>query len=143
MRNPATTSTIATFPASPRSFGRRPVRAAFAGFTVLVLFRHHQTEKAIFVSDDGDAVGAVWLPKALLGFDRKDRGPFLVVTIDKKLASEKHLDIGTFNYDRLSEAEREQLEDAKECARLNRQRFNQLSGRREAHARCNGRDFYA
>ena len=46
----------------------------------LTMHLHHETEKAILVSDDGDRAKAVWLPKSAVEFDDADgRGSGIVV----------------------------------------------------------------
>lgn len=56
----------------------------------LELHRHHETEKAILVSDDGDSSKAVWLPKSAVEVEENGRG-IVVVTIPERLAIEKGL----------------------------------------------------
>lgn len=107
-----------------RSYDRRPVRSAQSSFTCLVLFKHDESDGQIFVSDDGDAVGAIWIPKAPLLIDPKDRGPFLVVAITHQLASEKRLKVALLDWDRYTPAERAMLKDAVECARRTRSRLS-------------------
>jgi hypothetical protein len=93
MRTAPSTSTIVPFPSASRSFGRRPLKSYFGQLTCLVLVRHAETEKALFVSDDGDKVGAVWVPRALLSIDGINRGPFLVATMSQQFATQKHLQV--------------------------------------------------
>lgn len=138
MRSPATTSTIVPFPMPAQSFGRRPLAAVAGQLTSLVLFRHDQTDAMVSVSDDGDAVSAVWIPKGMIEIAAKDRGPFLVVTISQALARQHNLQVTIFEREFTPE-ERAQLRDASESALRNRQR---LSGGR-SFSRCNGRDHYA
>ena len=54
------------------------------------VFQHHETDKAILVSEDGDRERAVWLPKAACEIERKERG-VIVVTMPERLAIEKGL----------------------------------------------------
>lgn len=128
MRKFPATSNIAPFSApASRSFDRRPLPKVFAEFTCLVLIKHHETAKALLVSDDGDAVGAVWIPRAMVGTDKTDRGRFLVATVSKAFAGEKRIGVGHFKLewtDRLTPDERVQLKSAEELARRTRQRFN-------------------
>jgi hypothetical protein len=51
---------------------------------------HAETEKAIFVSDDGDSDSAVWLPKSQIEIERK-KGNIVEVTLPEWLAEEKGL----------------------------------------------------
>lgn len=106
-----------------RSYDRRPVRSAQSSFTCLVLVKHAESEGQIFVSDDGDAVGAIWIPKAPLLIDPKDRGPFLVVTLTHQLATQKRLRVALLDWDRYTPAER-LLKDAVETARRTRSRLS-------------------
>lgn len=56
----------------------------------LTMQRHHETEKAILVSDDGERAKAVWLPKSAVEVEEKGRG-IVVVTLPEPLAIEKGL----------------------------------------------------
>ena len=51
---------------------------------------HAQTDKAVLVSDDGDRVGAVWLPKSQIEIERKSHA-VAVITLPVWLATEKEL----------------------------------------------------
>lgn len=125
---------------SARSFGRRPLDAAAPQMTALVLTRHQETSAMVFVSDDDDAVGAVWIQKSMVTIERKDRGRFLVVTLSCALARQHDLQIRPRNRDRYTSEERELLTDASQTAARTRDR---LSGRVWTFSRCNGRDHYA
>lgn len=128
MRTSARSSTVLPFSTRTRSFPRRPL-ASFAGHvTCLMLFRHDETATELLVSDDGDAVGAVWLSKALLSIDRTDRGRFLVVTISQRVAHVKHLATPIIDRARFTHEEHDDLEDAIATAARARKR---LSGREE------------
>jgi hypothetical protein len=140
MRDPATTSSIVPFPTPAQSFGRRPLTSFAGQLTALVLVRHQETDAMVFVSDDDDAVGAVWIPKAMLVIDQKDRGSFLVVTISQNLARQHNLQIRVRSWDRYTPDERLMLTDASQTAARARDR---LSGRTKTFSRCNGRDHYA
>ena len=109
-----------------RSYARRPRRSMQSSFTCLVLVKHAENDGQIFVSDDGDPVGAAWLSKAPLLIDPKDRGPFLVVTITHQLATEKRLRVALFDWDRYTPAERALLKDAVETARRTRSRLSRF-----------------
>lgn len=126
-KSPATSSVVPFSGPAARSYDRRPLPKVFVEFTCIVLIKHHETNKALLVSTDGDAVGAVWCPKAMLGLDRVDRGRFLVATVSKAFAGQKRIDIGHLKLewtDRLTPEERTQLKSAEELARRTRQRFN-------------------
>lgn len=108
-----------------RSYDRRPVRSAQSSFTCLVLVKHAESEGQILVSDDGDAVGAIWIPKAPLLIDPKDRGAFLVVTLTHQLATQKRLSaLSILDWDRYTPSERAMLKDAVETARRTRSRLS-------------------
>lgn len=51
---------------------------------------HHETEKAILVSDDGEKSKAIWLPKSQVEFVHKQRG-MIEVTLPEWLATDKGL----------------------------------------------------
>jgi len=51
---------------------------------------HHQTEKAVLVSLDGEKDGAVWLPLSQIEIEKKQRS-IAIVTIPEHLANEKGL----------------------------------------------------
>lgn len=56
----------------------------------LTMHRHHETERAILVSDDGNREKAVWLPKSAVEVEEKGRG-VVIVTLPEPLAIEKGL----------------------------------------------------
>jgi hypothetical protein len=142
-KSPATSIAVPFTPGVARSFDRRTLPKVFAEFTCILLIKHHETAKAMLVSTDGDAVGAVWVPKAMLGLDSMDRGRFLVATVSKAFAGQKRLDIGHLKLewtDRLTPEERTQLRSAEELARRTRQRFN---GTRAQMSWSGGRNVFA
>jgi hypothetical protein len=58
----------------------------------LTLQRHHETDAAILVSDDGDRAKAVWLPKSRVEVVVKDaRKGIVLVTMPERLAIDKGL----------------------------------------------------
>jgi hypothetical protein len=126
-KSPAPSTVVPFTPGVSRSYDRRPLPKVFVEFTCIVLVKHHETAKAVLVSTAGDAVGAVWVPKAMLGLDKTDRGRFLVATVSKAFAGQKRLDVGHLKLewtDQLTPEERTQLKSAEELARRTRQRFN-------------------
>jgi hypothetical protein len=126
-KSPAPSTVVPFTPGVSRSFDRRPLPRVFAEFTCLVLVKHHETAKALLVSDDGDAVGAVWVPKAMLGLDKTDRGRFLVATVSKAFAGQKRIDVGHFKdewLERLTPDETAHLIAAQEAAKRSRQQFS-------------------
>lgn len=56
----------------------------------LDLHLHHETEKAILVSDDGERENAVWIPKSLCEFETAV-GDIVKVTLSERTATEKGL----------------------------------------------------
>lgn len=60
----------------------------------LMVVLHHETEKAVLVSDDGDRARAVWLPKSAV---EVEEGPtamgqkYHTVTLPERLAIDKGL----------------------------------------------------
>lgn len=139
MRNPATTSTIVPFPAASRSFGRRPLPSFFAGLTCLVLVRHLQTDRALFVSDDADRIGAVWIPKAMVTIDPTPRGRILVATMSLTFAQQKGLRPSLIDPAHLLFGEADFVSEAEAVAARTRNRMRGAG----AFNRCNGRDHYA
>lgn len=108
----------------PRSFDRRKVRAVINSLTCLVLVKHGESPTQLFVSDDGDAVGAVWVDRMPVLIDPKDRGPFLVVTMTRTLAQQKGFAPVIRDWDAYTPAERLMLKDAVETAKRNRMRLS-------------------
>jgi hypothetical protein len=142
-KSPAPSNIIPISTVVAQSFGRRPLPKVLVSFTCIVLVKHHETAKAMLVSTDGDAVGAVWCPKAMLGLDQVDRGRFLVATVSKAFAGQKRLDVGHLKLewtDQLTPEERIQLKSAEELARRTRQRFN---GTRAPMSWNGGRNVFA
>lgn len=130
-------------PASPgaRSFGRREVRPQSSGMTCIVLFKHDENASQLYISDDGDATSAVWINRAPVYVEPKDRGRFLVVTMPERMLREKNLSTySIFDWDRYLPEEKLLLKDAVECASRARKR---LCGYRPQRSRCNGRDHFA
>lgn len=135
------TITAGILPASPgqRSFPRRRVRAVFDSLTTLVLVKHDETETQLQVSDDGDPIGAVWIHKAPVLVDPKDRGRFLVVTLTRTMAQQKGLSLCILDRARFLPEERADLEDAVSTAARARQRMS----RREEPLPFPGRNAFA
>jgi hypothetical protein len=60
----------------------------------LLLFEHHRTAAAVFVSDDGDQKNAVWLPLSQVEIEPKPGKPggrAVIVTLPQWLATDKGL----------------------------------------------------
>lgn len=128
MSNPSKSSDV-TFPHAPASFARRAIASnPMAHVTCLVLVKHHETEKALLVSDNGDAVGAVWVPKSMLWLDQADRGRFIVATMSKGFAEQKRL------YPRFIDPARflaEEIASLREAEGLAARTRNRLRGHRD------------
>lgn len=135
------TATILPPPPGQRTFARRRVRAIFDSLTCLVLVKHAENATQLFVSDDGDAVGAIWLNRATLLVDPKDRGPFLVVTMPRTMAQKKGLAPCIIDWDRYTPGERVMLKDAVETARRSRERMSGRSSNQPTWS--GGRNVYA
>ena len=116
---------VIPFPVRP-PFGRRLIAPVNGDMTCLVLVRHLSSEKALLVSDNGDAVGAVWVPKALLILDPAAQGRFIVATMSKAFARQKRLDVRFIDPDRMLPEEREDLAAAVSLAARNRNRMGHL-----------------
>lgn len=53
---------------------------------------HHETEKAILFSDDGNRATAIWLPKSAIEIERDTKKPGIVtVTLPERLAIDRGL----------------------------------------------------
>lgn len=135
------TASIVPQHAGQRSFARRRVRAVYDSLTCLTLVLHQKTDTEIFVSDDGDVLSAVWLPRAPILVDPKDRGPFLVVTLTRTMAQQKGLAPCILDWDRYTPNERVLLKDAVEAARRTRERMSGRSSNRPTWS--GGRNVYA
>lgn len=51
---------------------------------------HHETEKAVLVSDNGERDEAVWLPLSAIEIERKASG-LAIITMPERLALDKGL----------------------------------------------------
>lgn len=135
------TATIVPLRPGSQPFARRRVRAVFDSLTSLVVVVHQETPTEIFVSDDGDAVGAVWLHKAPILIDPKDRGPFRVITLTRTMAHQKGFAPCILDWDRYTPDERVLLKDAIETAKRSRERMSGQSSNRPTWS--GGRNVYA
>lgn len=53
---------------------------------------HHETDKAILFSDDGERAHAIWLPKSAIEIERDPkRSGFVTVTVPERLALDRGL----------------------------------------------------
>ncbi len=123
-----------------RSCARRPLRSYAGNLTCLVLIKHGETDKALMVSDDGDAIGAIWVPKAMLSIDKIDRGRFLVATLSQAFAQQKRLSVRFIDPAKFLAQEITQLADAVGTAARSR---NALRGHRQPMGWHGGRNIYA
>lgn len=126
--------------AYPRSFDRRPVRAVFDFLTCLVLVKHDESDTALFVSDNNDPVGAIWVPKALLQIDKAAHGKFIVATMSTAFAQQKCLTSRFIDPSKLLPEEAEQLADAVGTAARSR---NALRRYRQPMGWSGGRNVFA
>lgn len=143
MRKSTATSTVVPFqPAASQSFGRRPIAPVPGHLTCLVLVQHqaNDTDTELFVSDNGDPVGAVWVPKAMLDLDGTDRGKFLVATVSQAFANQKRLYPRFIDRARFTPEEAAQLNDASALAARTR---NRLRGHRSPMSWSGGRNVFA
>lgn len=131
---------IVQFPPAPRTFGRRPLSSIVGHLTCLCLFKHAEQDAMIFVSDNGDATSAVWLPKAMLSIAAPDRGRFLVATLSAKLARDKRLGTPIIDRAGFMPDERADLEAAITAAKNSR---NRLTGYQEPMGWSGGRNVFA
>lgn len=135
------TATILPPPLRQRSYDRRPVRAVFNSLICLAVVRHDENDAQLFVSCTGDEADAVWVKKAQILVDPKDRGPFLVITLTRMLAQEKNLSTCIIDWDRYTPEQQLMLKDAVECARRSRERMSGQSSNRPTWN--GGRNVYA
>lgn len=112
MRKSPLFADVVPFPAAPRSFGRRPLASVWRGLTCIVLVRHGSTDKAIKVSDTGDATKAVWIPKAMVTIEQPSGRGILVATISKTFAEQKNLHPRFIDPAQFNEATAEVLREA-------------------------------
>lgn len=54
-------------------------------------FRHHATDNAILVSDDGERDSAIWLPKSQVEIEETDTPNIVVIALPEWLAQDKGL----------------------------------------------------
>jgi len=57
----------------------------------LTMRLHHQTDKAVLVSLDGEREHAVWLPKSAVELDFAAQPGLCIVTLPEQLAIDKEL----------------------------------------------------
>ena len=91
MRKQPGTSNVTQFPQRLAPFPRRTLAPIPGQLTCLVLIRHSETPRALLVSDSGDPLRAVWIPKSVLVIEKGERGDFLVATFPKLIADRKNL----------------------------------------------------
>ena len=59
--------------------------------TDISCFFHHETDRAILVSDDGDEAKAVWVPKSQVEVCQTDDPRIVTVTLPEWLAQQRGL----------------------------------------------------
>lgn len=59
--------------------------------TDVTLQLHHETDRAILVSDDGHGEKAVWIPKSQCEFEQTGKPGIVLVTLPTWLAKERGL----------------------------------------------------
>jgi hypothetical protein len=52
---------------------------------------HHETHRAILVSDDGDSENGVWLPLSQIEYEKTNKPGIILVTLPTWLAKERGL----------------------------------------------------
>lgn len=57
----------------------------------LTMRLHHETDRAVLVSDDGEEKHAVWLPKSQIEYEKAKSPGHVVVTLPEWLATDKGL----------------------------------------------------
>lgn len=134
------TATILPPASAGRSYPRRPLKSFAGSLTCLVLVKHQETDKALFVSDDASPVGAIWIPKALISIDRADRGRFLVATMSQAFARQKRLTSRFIDSTTLTAEEAAQLADAVGTAARAR---NRLRNHHQPMGWSGGRNVFA
>lgn len=124
----------------PRAFARRQVTSFQNSLTCLVLFKHAESGTQYQVSDDGDAIGAVWIDKSPVLVDPRFPGPFLVVTLTRTMA-QQHRFIGCIlDWSKYTPEEQCQLKDAVGAAFRARKR---LGGVQQSSMGYHGRNAFA
>lgn len=112
-----------------RSYDRRPVRAVHDSLTALCLFKHDETETQLYVSHNDDPLCAVWIKKQPLLIDPRFFGRFVVITLTKALAAEKHLAaMPILDFDKYLPEERRELQAAIDAAYRARTRHRSAAG---------------
>jgi hypothetical protein len=139
MRTSSKTSSVIPFPA-PRPFARRPIASSAPGMTCMVLVRHHQTDKAILVSDTGIYSAAVWIPKSMVTIEMPSSRGILVASMSKAFAQQKNLHERAIDPTLFNEATREVLADANARAARKRNFYRRYAA---PTANCMNRNAFA
>lgn len=123
------------------TYNRRRVRAVYDSLTTVPVVLHDQTPTELYVSKDGDPLHAVWIHRAPVLIDRKDRGRFLVLTLTRTVADQKGLNLCIIDREKFLPEERADLEDAIQTAKRARERMSGRSNNRPTWS--GGRNVYA
>jgi hypothetical protein len=79
-------------PGRPSTFyRRRSLRPSSYGMTCLALVLHHETDKALLVSDSGDRAKATWIPKSMVSIEPPVGYCFIVASMSQGFAEQKRL----------------------------------------------------
>lgn len=101
-------------------YRRRSVNPSFDGLTCLALVVHHQTDRALLVSDSGDRAKAIWIPKSMVSIEQPWNLCFIVATMASGFARQKRLIPRWIDTDQFSECEHKLLADAQARAATKR-----------------------
>lgn len=132
------TSDIVGFSTLPSP--RRHLAPRDLGMTCLVLVRHHETPKAILVSDTGIYANAVWIPKAMVVIEMPSERGILVASMSKAFAQQKKLCERAIDPTLFNEATRDVLADANARAARKRNFYRRF---RAPTSNCMNRNVFA
>lgn len=132
MRTGYSAANVAQFSFHKSLGARRDRGTRGMDMTCLVLVRHHQTDKAIKVSDTGDGAKAVWIPKSMVVIEQPSARGILVASMPKAFAEQKRLSEKLIDPALFNAATREVLAEA--VARAARKR-NHYRGHRSPNGR--------
>lgn len=111
-------------PGRPSTFyRRRPLSPSFPGLTCLALVVHHETPKALLVSDTGDRARAVWIPKSMVAIEPPQQLCFIVATMSKGFAEQKRLATRFIDPAQFAEGDLRFLHDAERRAAEKRRQY--------------------
>lgn len=134
------TAKIVRYPASPRSFGRRPISSVVGHLTCILLVKHGETATDLIVSRNNDALDAVSIPKALVDLHARFTGRFLVATLSAHVARSNRLDTSMIERGAFLPEEIAELNEALATAKRTRDR---LCGHVQPMGWSGGRNVFA